>query len=536
MSSAPDTVVLAARIHTLSPDPAPGSPVTAVAVKDGLITAVGDAAQARAWRGKDTEVIDLGDATLTPGLTDGHSHPVLGLDLATGADLSAVRDLDGLRAALAAAPRTDGWVIGWGLDHNVFGGRPVHRELLEAVLGPDTPAFVRLYDGHSALASGAALRLAGVDGPRAFAQRALVVCEPDGTPTGHLIEHAAMDLVVDVMPRRPLAERREALLALLSGMAATGLTGAHVMDAGGDVLELLRGVEAERPLPLRLRLAPWCMPGTDKEGLAELIALQREAGRNWLVGGVKFFMDGTVEGGTAWLEHPDCHGQSRDSFWLDPAAYSEAVHHLHAAGVRTATHAIGDAGVRHVLDTVAALGTEGRMRHRVEHIETLPYAQAARFREAGVIASMQPTHSAYTRADHTDQWSQRLGTERAERAWICRSLRDAGAVLALGSDWPIAHFDARGILAYAQLRRHAGTDTPPVAVDQALTPLMALEGFTTHAAIAAGEAETTGRIAPGLRADLTAFTLDPLTADPDELAEAPVALTMSDGVVTHRQG
>ncbi|WP_042416817.1 amidohydrolase [Streptacidiphilus anmyonensis] len=531
MSSAPDIIVLAARVHTLSPGAAP---VTAVAVKDGLISAVGDAADARAWRGPGTEVVDLGDATLAPGLTDGHSHPVLGLEMATGVDLSAVRDLDGLHAALAGAERVDGWVVGWGLDHNVFAGRPVHRQHLEAALGPDTPAFVRLYDGHSALVSGAALRIAGLDGPREFAQRALVVCDTDGAPTGHLIEHAAMDLVVAVMPRRPLAERRETLLALLSGMAATGLTGAHVMDAGGDVLELLRGVEDGHELPLRLRLAPWCMPGTDKEGLEELVALQREAGRNWLVGGVKFFMDGTVEGGTAWLEHPDCHGQSRDSFWLDPEAYTAAVHRLHAAGVRTATHAIGDAGVRHVLDTVEALGADGRMRHRVEHIETLPYDQAVRFRQTGVIASMQPTHSAYTRADHTDQWSLRLGRERAERAWICRTLRDSGAVLALGSDWPIAHFDARGILAYAQLRRHAGADTPPVAPDQALTPLMALEGYTTHAALAAGEPDTTGRIAPGLRADLTAFTLDPLTTEPDELAETAVPLTMSHGKVTHR--
>jgi predicted amidohydrolase YtcJ len=528
LSSAPDTVVLASRVHTLSPGAAP---VTAVAVKDGLFSAVGDAADARAWRGPGTEVVDLGNATLVPGLTDGHSHPVLGLDMATGADLCAVRDLDGLHAALATAERIDGWVVGWGLDHNVFAGRPVHREQLEAVLGPNTPAFIRLYDGHSALVSGAALRLAGVTGARGFAQRAHVVCDTDGTPTGHLIEHAAMDLVTAVMPRRPLAERRQALLALLSGMAATGLTGAHVMDAGGDVLELLHSVEDERELPLRLRLAPWCMPGIDKDGLQELITVQREAGRNWLVGGVKFFMDGT-----AWLEHPDCHGQSRDSFWLDPQAYTAAVHHLHAAGVRTATHAIGDAGVRHVLDTVEALGADGRMRHRVEHIETLPYEQAVRFRRAGVIASMQPTHSAYTRADHTDQWSIRLGTERAERAWICRTLRDSGAVLALGSDWPIAHHDAREILAYAQLRRHAGTDTPPVAPGQALTPLMALEGFTTHAALAAGEPDVTGRIAPGLRADLTAFALDPLTAAPDELARTDVTLTMSNGVVTHRPG
>ncbi len=531
MPLAPDAVVVAARVHTLDPR---RPHATAVAVRQGVITAVGDAADARDWRGPGTELIDLGDATLVPGLVDGHSHPALGLEFTAGTDLSAVRDLDGLRAALGAGGRTDGWFVGWGLDHNVFGGRPIHREQLEAVLGPDTPVFIRLYDGHSALASAAALRAADITGPRTFAQRATIVCDGDGTPTGHLIEPAAMDLVTEVMPRRPFAERRDALFSLLTSMAATGLTGAHVMDAGGDVLDLLRAVEEEHDLPLRLRLAPWCQPGIDTDGLRELAALQGTSGRNWLVGGVKFFMDGTVEGGSAWLEHPDCHGQSNGALWRDPEDFTRAVHHLHDAGVRTATHAIGDAGVRHVLDTVAALGPGGRMRHRVEHIETLPYEQAVRFAELGVIASMQPTHSAYTRADHTDEWSTRLGAERAERAWICRTLRDTGAVLALGSDWPIAHFDAREVLAYAQLRRPAGTDLAPVAPGQALTALMALEGYTTHAALAAGEAEHTGRIAPGLRADLTAFTLDPLAAPADELAQSPVALAMSNGRITHR--
>ncbi|MFI5527773.1 amidohydrolase [Kitasatospora sp. NPDC051853] len=527
----PDLVVLAARVHTL--DPARPR-ATAVAVRDGLITAVGDARDARDWRGPGTELLDLGAATLVPGLTDGHSHPALGLEMAAGTDFSAVRDLDGLRAALTAAERTDGWVVGWGLDHNAFGGRPIHRELLESVLGPDVPVFLRLYDVHSALVSGAALRAAGIDGPRTFAQRATVVCDADGVPTGHLIEHAAMDPVTAILPRRPLAERRDELLGLLTDMAATGLTGTHVMDAGGEVLDLLRAIEERDELPLRLRINPWCMPGTDRDGLDELAALHGTAGRGWLVGGVKLFMDGTVEGGSAWLEHGDCHGQSREGLWLDPAEYTAAVHHLHAAGVRTATHAIGDAGVRHVLDTVAALGPDGRMRHRVEHIETLPREQAVRFAQLGVIASMQPGHCSFTRADGTDEWARRLGPERAALAWPCRTLRDTGAVLVLGSDWPVANSDPREVLAFAQLRRAPGTDIPPVVPEQGLTALMALEGCTTHAAVAAGEGDRAGRIAPGMRADLTALGLDPLTVPADELAQSPVALTVSNGRITHR--
>ncbi|MER7037299.1 amidohydrolase [Streptomyces microflavus] len=530
---AADLLITGARVRTLDPD---RPEATAVAVADGTIIGVGDADDLRELRGPGTEQLDLGgSATLTPGLTDAHSHPVWGLEMATGTDLTAVRDLEQLRAALAAASRTEGWVIGWGLDHNAFGDLPVSHTHIEEALG-GAPAFLRLYDGHSALASAAALERAGITGHRTFAQRSEVVCDRDGRPTGHLVEHAAMDLLTPLLPRPSLAERRAGLVELLSSMAATGLTGAHVMDLGdGSVPGFLAAVEEDTDLPVRLRLAPWCMPGADKEALEELVRLQSEAGRLWRVGGVKFFMDGTVEGGTAWLEEADCHGQGTEAFWPDPAAYTEAVTHLHRAGVRTATHAIGDAAVRHVLDTVEGLGGSGRLRHRVEHIESVPHEVAERFVRLGVIASMQPTHTAYTRADHTDAWSRRLGDERAARAWRCRDLRDAGAYLALGSDWPIAHYDVRQVLATARLRRLPGAyDTEPVAPEQALTGLMALEGCTSHAAVAAGEQGVAGRIAPGFRADLTAFGVDPVQAPADELGEAPVRLTVTGGRVVHR--
>ncbi|MFF1510715.1 amidohydrolase [Streptomyces sp. NPDC058326] len=521
--SAPDLVLVNARVR----DPELTG-ATAVAVHGGLITALGTDAEARTWAGPGTETVDLAGATLTPGLTDAHSHPVWGLEMFTGTDLSGVTDLEGLRAALTAAERRDGWVLGFGLDHNVFGGRPVHRDLVEDVLA-GAPAHLRLYDGHSALVSGTALKAAGIDGPRAFTQRSEVVTGTDGRPTGHLIEHAAMDLMTPVLPTQPYAERRARLVGLLAAMAATGLTSAHVMDLGGhDVPGLLTSLEEDGDLPLRLRLAPWCMPGATDEELDALVRLQGRAGRLWRIGGVKFFMDGTVEGGTAWLEHADCHGQGTDAFWPDPETYSAAVRRLHRAGVGTATHAIGDAAVRHVLDTVESLGSGGP-RHRIEHIETVPDDQLGRFAALGVVASMQPPHTAYTRADHTDEWSKRLGVERAARAWRCRDLREAGAHLALGSDWPIAHYDARQVLATARAPRGAAS------ARHGLTGPMALEGMTTHAAVAAGEETVAGRIAPGYRADLTAFAVDPVEAPADEAAEAPVRLTVVGGRVTYRR-
>ncbi|MFD9126291.1 amidohydrolase [Kitasatospora sp. NPDC059571] len=530
-----DTLVTGALVRTLDP----ARPLaSALAVTDGVITAVGEEQELKELRGPSTAVHHLAGATVTPGLTDGHTHPLMGVDLATGLDLSGCRDLAALRAVLAEAARTaprGGWVTGWNLDHNTFGDHPIDRSAIDDVLG-GVPAFLRLYDAHSALVSGAALAIAGIDGPRRFAQRAEVVCDADGRPTGHLVEHAAIDLVVPYVPAPPAAERRSRLLDLLRGMAATGLTTGHVMDLQSpDALELLAGAEDGADLPVRLLIHPWCMPGDGDEGVDRLVALQGRAGRGWRVAGVKFFIDGTVEGGTAWLEHPDCHGQGTEAFWPDPAEYARALHRLDAAGVATATHAIGDAGVRHVLDTVEALGVR-RARHRIEHIETVPDAQLPRFAALGVAASMQPGHCAYTRADHGDAWSRRLGPERADRAWRCRDLRDAGATLVLGSDWPISGYDARAVLAAARLRRPArAPEVAPVRPEQALTALMALEGCTTHAARAAGEEAVAGRIAVGMRADLTAFALDPLAAPADEVAAAPIRLTMTGGRVVHRE-
>src|SRR5262249_55683493 len=247
---------------------------------------------------------------------------------------------------------------------------------------------------------------------------------------------------------------------------------------------------------LRLRLAPWRQPEDDHATVQQLLARHGRSGRLWEVAAVKLFIDGTIDGGTAWLHEPDCHGQSAAPYWKDPQDYTEAVRVLAQAGIQTATHAIGDAAVQHVLDTLAKVVPPGSaVRHRIEHIETLPDDQIPRFAELGVVASMQPTHATeYTRADHSDNWSRRLGDERANRGWRCHDILQSGAILTLGSDWPIAPYDPRGVMAAAQLRRPADRpDLGPVVPGQALTPRQALHGYTTAPALTASAGHLNGR-------------------------------------------
>lgn len=532
MSSLADVVLRARTIHTLTSGSHP--PATAVAVRKGVVIVVGDDADVHEFVGPATQVVDFGAATLTPGLIDGHIHPIHGLGMTVGVDLTEVTSLSELVAALRSAPVDNGWVRGWGLDSNAFGGQPVsHAPLVEA-LGPDVPTYVIMFDAHSAVASPAALRLGGVTGPRAFAGHASIVCDDSGTPTGHLLEFEAMSPVEGVMPVESTQARRARLRAILQSMADVGITSGNAMDFAADGGELVAALEDDGDLPIRLRFAPWCVPGDGREQLDHIVELQRRVGRRWRVDGVKFFMDGTIEGGTAWLDAPDSYGESTAPNWPDPAEYRAAVQYLASNGVPIVTHAIGDAAVRYALETLMAAPAV-QARHRIEHIETIPEDLVAMFGRSGVVASMQPNHcTRFVRADGSDDWSSRLGAERAGRAFRTRDIRDAGALLALGSDWPVAPFDPRAILADAQLRRRSGRDQQaPVCPQQSLTPLMALEGYTRHAAIAEGAADAAGMIAPGCRADFTAFAVDPLAAPPDELADAPIVATSVAGTLTY---
>ncbi|MFJ1883794.1 amidohydrolase [Streptomyces sp. NPDC088137] len=515
-------------------------PQTALAVSGGRISALDDDQRIRALAGPATTVIDLKGAVVTPGLVDGHIHPLMGAELAHGLDLSGCATLDEVRRALAreAGSLAPGaWLHGWGLDPNVFGDRPVASATIGPVLD-GIPAVLLLFDAHSMIASPRALELAGVDGPRRFEQYAEIVCDESGRPTGLLLEDAACELVERAAPPVAPAERRARLASALRDVAASGLTGGHAMDANGESLSLYAELDEAGDLPLRLRVAPWLQPGADGRAVADLIARQGTGGRLWEVAGVKLFMDGTVDNGTAWLERPDCHGESTHAFWPDPAAFTRIIGELHRAGVPTATHAIGDAAVRHVLDAVeSATSAEYRgVRHRIEHIETVPDDTLRRFAELGVIASMQPTHCCdFTRADHTDNWSRRLGEERAAHAWRCRDLWDSGATVVLGSDWPVAPYPPLTVMAGARHRRPSRDLTqPPHNPGQALTALEALQGMTLNPAFAAGAEHESGPLAIGHRADLTVFAENPLATPATDLAGLPVVLTVVDGRTTHR--
>ena len=469
-----------------------------------------------------------------PGLVDSHQHPFLGARQAVGADLTGLRTLAEVRAAVRAerARIPDGaWVRGFALAYEAFdeiaGG--MRGDLFDDDV-QGSPLFLRCFDFHTALVNDAALAIAGVDGPRTFVESAEVVCV-DGRPTGELREWSAITLVESVVPEPTGDDLLRVYRDTFLRQAAVGLTGSHVMLGDPDLLVTCAELEARGWLPARLVVPLRFEPTTTAEQLDDWLPHVGDRGRRWRAGSAKFFIDGVVETGTAWLEEPDAEGRGLAPFWPDPAWYAECVRRAAEAGFQCITHAVGDRGVRCALDAYRAAGRHGGAApHRIEHIETLDDAVLRRFAAEGVSASMQPLHMENNSADQSDPWSRALGPARAGRAFRCADLRRSGARLPLGSDWPVARFDPRYGMGWARLRREPGRpERAPYGPDQALTALETLEGYTTEAARAVGEEAHAGRVSAGFRADLTAFAADPVDVDADALRDLPVLLTVVDG-------
>jgi predicted amidohydrolase YtcJ len=528
MRSSADAAVLGARIRTLDP----AQPwATAVAWRDGTIVAAGDDAAVRAVCDARTELIDGRGLALIPGLVDAHQHPLMGADDTVGADLAGLATVADVRVALAAerARCTPGqWVTGHSLAYATFDGAELSGALVADAVG-GAPALLMFFDFHTALATPAALAAAGIDGPRALPGSAEIVCR-DGRPTGALLEPAAYGIVQRVMPQ-PTHEQRSARRAeALRRMAAAGLTAVHAMDGSPATHDELRELEARGELCVRIVAPLHVEPDTPWEELERWTELRDAHGERWRGGVAKFFIDGVVEPGTAWLEQPDTNGRGLEALWPEPARYAEAVALFARAGFQCATHAIGDRAVRCALDAYRAAGATPGVRHRIEHIETLGDEQIARFAAEGVVASMQAIHLQWMRADGSDPWSRALGPERAARALRCGDLGARGALVALGSDWPVADFDPRKGMAWARLRRPPGDpERAPIGPAQALTPEATLRGYTAGAWQAVGEAAHAGQIAVGMRADLTGFAEDPVDCPADDLPALPVLLTVVDG-------
>ena len=285
---------------------------TAVAVAGGTIVAVGDDHQIRAFADGGTQVVDGAGMAVVPGLVDAHQHPIDGALTHSGLDLSDVHTVPQLQEALRAARsalRNGEWLRGHSLAYEVFADQAASADLIEPAVD-GAPALLTFFDQHTALASRAALAAAAITGPRAFEDTSEIVCV-DGRPTGELREVSAWALVEAAAPERSAAERRSLVARSLREQNAAGLTGVHAMDGSPQALEDYRALEESGQLTVRVRVPFNIDPGTPVPQYPALVAERNRRGRLWRAGSIKFFLDGVVESGTAWLFEPDSAAPAR---------------------------------------------------------------------------------------------------------------------------------------------------------------------------------------------------------------------------------
>jgi predicted amidohydrolase YtcJ len=501
--------------------------VEAIGIKDGRVAFAGSAVELESRADPHTERFELEpDEIAMPGLIDAHAH-VIAAALATDeVDLARAGSLDaGLELVAAAAARipAPGWISGAGWDQRRWGGWPT-ADALERV-APGRRVALQSVDHHALWASRAALAEAGIDAATPDPPGGVIGRDAGGAPDGLLLENGVGLVLGRVPPPDPPTLRR-AVRSYARQMLSLGLVGAHDPGSLGPdpenrALDVYAELAGAGELGVRIRAS------VRSDGLANAVGRGLRSGGpigplspdGLSMGWLKLFADGTLGSQTAALLEPIEGSSGRGMFTTPPETLAELASRAADAGIATQVHAIGDAAVRAALDALGPTVGRVALMPRVEHVQLCDPADRVRFGALGVAASVQPVHLRSDAPKARQDWGDRA--ERAGYAW--RSLLEAGATLAFGSDAPVEPIDPWPGIALAVLRRDPswGPDAAAYGPAEALPLAAALRAATV------GPAETArdrlgGRLVPGSPADLIVLPAAP--REPDAAAAAFAAV------------
>lgn len=504
----------------------------AVAIQGNRILAVGSTAEILKLKPSDTQALDLHGRRVVAGFNDAHVHFYSGGANLTGPPLRYSKSQEDFRNTLGAYAKKQPagrWILGGNWDHENWTPADLPtRELIDAVTS-SWPVLVNRLDGHMSLANSLALKLAGIDSKTKDVPGGVIVRDATGNPTG-ILKDAAQSLVERVIPAPTQEQIRDAIKAAQTYAAANGVTSVQDMSASPDVFrvyqamlrkgELTVRISGHQPLPSWKRLAD--------------VGVLADFGSEYLhIGGVKGFADGSLGSTTAlffapYLDSPKTRGIASDEL-SDPARMWSNIEHADAAGLQIAIHAIGDKANNTILGFYERLEREHGERDRrlrIEHAQHLLASDIPRFAREHVIASMQPYHCI-----DDGRWAEkRIGPERAKTTYAFRSLLDAGATLAFGSDWPVAPMvPLMGIYAAVTRRTLDGKHPGGWVPEQKITVAEAVRAYTMGSAYASFEEKIKGSIEPGKLADLVVLSDDIFSIDPVKIADTKVAVTIFDG-------
>lgn len=518
-----DTAYINATVWTGQGAPA----LSAIGIAGGRIAALGSAA-VKAHSSKATRVVDLAGAFVMPGFIDCHTHFLIGSDLLTQPNLREAKSPQEFARIVGEAARSlkpGQWVQGGSWDAELWGGELPDRSWMDPVT-PDTPVAVQRLDLHMLALNSAALKAAGIDRNTPNVPGGVIVRDKDGNPTG-ILKDAAMDLAKRAIPAPTDADREASVRKGIAHGLSKGVTQVHTTELDWMTHHALRRLRAKGETDMRfysfLPLQDW----------AKVKALVDVEGRgdDWLRwGGLKLQYDGSLGSRTAMFYEPYDDAPGNSGMPLHKMAdVQQWTNDADAAGFQITIHAIGDKANDEALDIFAAAAAKNGprdRRFRVEHAQHLSAAAIPRFAKQQVVAAMQPYHSI-----DDGRWAiQRVGAERLKGTYAFKSLLDAGAKVAFGSDWPVAPLDPLTGVAAAVLRQTIdGANPGGWQPKQKLTMAQALRAYTETNAFAGFQDDRLGRIAPGMLADFVVMDANLFAIDPAKTGATKILKTIVNG-------
>ena len=550
----PDLIIINGRLITFdNHNPA----ASALAVHGGRIAAIGETSNIRNMAGPNTRIIDAGENTVLPGFIDSHVHLFGGSVELDYLNLYGVYGLDALTAKVQTWSKTypdDPIIFAIQADYNIIA--PDHhtsRHDLDKVI-PDRAFAMFAADHHTIWANTKALEAAGLLNGGVVDKGAEIVMASDGTASGELREPAAYapmlrltryggrDLIGLVTGRdpEPAATAAERILdadAIARGFkhcASHGITSLHNMDGNTYTLELLKALEARGDLLCRTEI-PFHFKNCDTIDRFAEAEMMRQAFTGDMVwcNRVKMFVDGVVESSTALMleKYPglDTFGDAV----FDENLFRQACVEADRRGFQISVHAIGDLAIRQTLDAYElARKTNGirDSRHRVEHIEVLHPDDLPRFKELGVVASIQPGHAPFGVYFASEAVNRMLHPQQIPTAFAWQDIRNSGAPVIFSTDWPVIPIDVMPNVKSAV----APKAMPAPWRDQRQTLYNTLESYTVMNAWVEFNEDRKGKLRQGMMADIAVMSHNLETMNPDELDQARAQTTICDGRVTYQ--
>jgi len=547
MLSEPSLILINGKIWTGEPK----KPwAEALAVQGNHILAVGSDKEVNSIYPSRCPRYDLKGRLCIPGLWDAHIHFYywsLGLKQVQLAGCTDLEDMLGRIEANLGEHKGNAWSTGWGWNETFWKNPTLpHRRDLDRITGPERPALFYRSDMHSAVANTAALNLAGLMNSSPEVEGGKIDVDEEGRPTG-ILRELAINLIRDHIPAPTGQHTDDALVDGIQEVHKLGITGIceqRMKDQEDGPKALAAFARLNRRRQLNLRVS--CNVAAHNLPLVEALGVTSAMGDDYLrLGHIKIFADGTLGSRTAYMLEPFLPGDfddhdNRGMILTPPDQIASELRRAAEIGFPVSIHAIGDRANRVCLDLFEELRASGAeppvIPHRIEHVQILADEDVPRLAQLEITASLQPAHI----LDDMDTADHYLGP-RCATAYRLKGLSESGALLAFGSDAPVAEINPfYGIHGAVCRQRPDRMNRGAWQPQEVLSLEETLRAYTIGAAEAAGWARSTGSLKPGKKADLCVLDRDifDIVAEGvkgDEIVSTKVDMTMFDGEIVYER-